>query len=73
MTATNVIEEIKHLPPGEQAEVIEFAFQLARKRQLSGEELGELARHMVEAEDPARANRLQEEIVRGFYGGGPHA
>jgi hypothetical protein len=28
---------------------------------------------MVEANDPAAANRLTEEIVRGFYGPEPHA
>jgi hypothetical protein len=30
MTATKVIEEIKHLPPAEQSQVIQFAFELAR-------------------------------------------
>lgn len=73
MSATQVIEEIKHLPPAEQAEVIRFALQLARKRQLTGEELGGLANQMVEAKDPVVASQLREEIVRGFYGGAPHA
>jgi hypothetical protein len=68
MSASQVIEEIKHLPPAEQAEVIRFAYQLARKRQLTGEELGELAKQMVESTDPVEAGRLREEIVRGFYG-----
>ena len=73
MTATAVIEEIEQLPPEEQSRVIQFAIELARKRQLTGKELGELARRMVETKDPAEADRLQEEIVRGFYGGKPHA
>ena len=73
MSASQVIEEIKHLPPAEQAEVIQFAYRLARQSQLSGKELGGLAKQMVEAEDPAEAGRLREEIVRGFYGGEPHA
>ena len=73
MTATAVIEEIEQLPPEEQSRVIQFAIELARKRQLTGKELGELARRMVEAKDPAEADRLQEEIVRGFYGDEPHA
>ena len=73
MTATAVIEDIEQLPPEEQSRVIQFAIELARKRQLTGKELGELARRMVEAKDPAEADRLQEEIVRGFYGGKPHA
>jgi len=73
MSANQVIEEIKHLPPAEQVEVIRFAFQLARKRQLTGEELGALANQMIEAKDPATASQLREEIVRGFYGSEPHA
>jgi hypothetical protein len=53
--------------------VIEFARQVAEKGPLSPEELGELAQRMVEAKDPAEADRLQQEIVRGFYGGELHA
>jgi hypothetical protein len=73
MTATAVIEEIEQLPPEEQSRVIQFALALARRRRLTGKELGELAGRMVETKDPAEADRLQEEIVRGFYGGEPHA
>jgi hypothetical protein len=71
MTATAVIDEIKQLPREEQSRVIRFVNELARQRQLSGEELGALAKQMVEAKDPAEASRLEEEIVRGFYGGEP--
>ncbi len=35
--------------------------------------LGQLAKRMVEAKDPAEADRLQEQIERGFYGGQAHA
>lgn len=73
MSATSVIEEIKQLPPREQAEVIQFTSQLARQRQLAPEELGALARQVVEARTPAEASRLQEAIVRGFYGNEAHA
>jgi hypothetical protein len=73
MTARAVIEEIEQLPPEEQSRVIQFVNELARKRQLTGKELGELATRMVEEKDPVEADRLQEEIVRGFYGGGPNA
>ena len=73
MTAVEIIEEIKRLPQGEQTKVIEFARQVAGVRALAPEELGELAKRMVEAQDPAEADRLQEEIVRGFYGGPSHA
>ena len=69
MTATAVIEEIKQLPRTEQSRVIQFAFELARQRQLSGNELAELAQQMVDAKDPAEIKKLREEIHRGFYGG----
>ena len=68
MTATAVIEEIKHLPRAEQSRVIQFAFELARERQLSGEGLGKLAQQMVDSKDPAEIKKLREEIHRGFYG-----
>jgi hypothetical protein len=68
MTAVEIIEEIKRLPREERARVIEFARQAGEDRRLSPEELGQLAKRMVEAKDPIEADRLQEEIVRGFYG-----
>ena len=68
MTATAVIEEIKHLPRAEQSRVIQFAFELARERQLSGEELTGLVQQMVDSKDPAEIKRLRENIHRGFYG-----
>lgn len=68
MTAVEIIEEIKRLPPAEQSAVVEFARHVGESRPLSPEELGHLARRMVEAKDPMEADRLQQEIVRGFYG-----
>ena len=68
MTATTVIEEIKHLPREEQSRVLHFAFEMARERQLSGEELTELAQRMADANDPAEKKQLRAEIHRGFYG-----
>ena len=68
MTANAVIEEIKQLPRAEQSRVIQFAFELSRQRELSGEELGKLAQQMVDSKDPAEIKRLREEIHRGFYG-----
>ena len=80
MSAAAVIEEIKLLPPDEQSRVIQFALELARghgpsgnRRELTPEELGALAQQMVDTKDPAEADRLQAEIVRGFYGDEPHA
>lgn len=68
MTTSKVIEEIMRLPREEQSRVLEFAFALARKRQLSGKELAALAQRMVDSDDPAEVERLKAEITRGFYG-----
>ena len=68
MTASAVIEEIKQLPRAEQSRVLHFAFELARERQLSGEELAALAQRMADSNDPTEKKRLREEIHRGFYG-----
>ena len=73
MSAQEIIEEIKRLPQEEQSLVLEFARHAGESRLLNPEELGRLAKRMVEANDPAEADRLQEEIVRGFYGGQSHA
>lgn len=73
MTALDIIEEINRLPAEERAKVIEFARRADQNCPLSPDELGKLAKRMVEAKDPAEAERLQEQIVRGFYGGEPHA
>ena len=63
-----MIEEIKHLPREEQTRVIQFAFELARERQLSGKELASLAQRMVDSNDPDEVEKLKGEITRGFYG-----
>lgn len=68
MTAAAVIEEIKHLPHAEQSRVIEFAFELASKRQLPGGKLAELAQRMADTDDETEAQKLRDEIHRGFYG-----
>ena len=73
VTATEIIEEIKRLPRQEQVKVAEFARQAVEISLLTPEELGELAHRMVETSDPAEADRLEQEIVRGFYGEKPHA
>lgn len=73
MTTAEIIEEIKRLPRAEQIKVAEFARHVAEDPPLSPEDLGELAKRMVEAKDSTEADRLQKEIVRGFYGGGSHA
>ena len=73
MTAVEIIREIKRLPKAEQNQVIEFARKSSETGALAPDKLGKLAKRMAEAKDPAEADRLQEEIVRGFYGGQSHA
>ena len=57
----------------EQKRVLEFARKAGEMGALAPDELGWLAKQMVEAEDPAEADWLQVEILRGFYGGRSHA
>jgi len=68
MTAAKVIEEMNDLPPEEQAKVIQHAFELARHRQLSADELGDLAERLASSKDPAEITRLKSAMTRGFYG-----
>ena len=73
MTAIRVIEEIKRLPGAERLKVVAFARQAEENAPLTPEELGQLAKRMAETDDPVEAGRLEQEIVRGFYGGESHA
>jgi hypothetical protein len=68
MSASQVIEEIKHLPRAEQSRVLRFAFELARERQLPGQELSGFAQKLADSKNPAEAKALRDEIHRGFYG-----
>ncbi len=63
VSATEVIEEIKQLSAAEQAEVIQFALQLARTRPLTAGELTSLAQRMVECDDPAEVERLKSSLA----------
>ena len=69
MTAAKIIEEIKNLPPEQQAEVIRFTYRLDAERKLTGDELSALAKRMTDTADPAEAALVREAIIRGFYGG----
>ena len=68
MTAAKVIEELDGLPPEEQAKVIQHVFDLAQRRQLSADELGDLAERLANSSDPAEILRLKSAMTRGFYG-----
>jgi hypothetical protein len=73
MTSGEIIEEIKRLPDEERQKVLEFARANLDGGQLTGKEIAELTRKMVSSRDTAEAARLEEEIIRGFYGAEPHA
>lgn len=73
MTAVEIIEEIKRLPKAEQSKVLEFAHKVAESRMLKPEELGALARQLAETSDAAEAQRIEDKLVRGFYGTDPNA
>ena len=69
MTATDIIEEIKRLRSKEKAEVlIALLRSQTTKRQLSPDELVALADQMVASKDPEEADRLEKQILAGFYG-----
>ena len=69
MTAVEIIREIESLSPEEKAKVLGFLMQSQGKgRTLSPDELVALADKMVAAADSDTADRLEAEILRGFYG-----
>lgn len=68
MTADQIINQIKSLPRDQQSQVIQFAVELARSRQLPGEDLKLIAERMLQTSDPSEKQRLKDELTRGFYG-----
>ena len=69
MTASQIIEEIKRLPSEEKTEVlIALLRSQTTKRQLSPDELVALADRMVATKDSEEADRLEKQILAGFYG-----
>lgn len=69
MTAGEIIREIEQLPSQEKAEVLSVLLRSqTKKSRLSPDELVALADQMVAARDPAEADRLEAEILAGFYG-----
>jgi ABC-type ATPase with predicted acetyltransferase domain len=68
VTATQIIQEIKRLPSKEKAEVLIALLRSQTTRQLSPDELVVLADQMVATNDPEEADRLEKQILAGFYG-----
>ena len=74
MSAAEIIEQIRQLPEDEREKVKRFTQLNLEPGQLSGKELSALAQRMIDAKDTAEGDRLQKEIIRGFYGdAGPDA
>ena len=68
MTAVQIIEEIRHLPPEEKERVVGFVRSLERQRKLSSEELNGLAQKLADARTDEEAAALKQQITAGFYG-----
>jgi NADH:ubiquinone oxidoreductase subunit E len=69
VTASQIIEEIKRLPSKQKAEVLSTLLRSQKnKGMLSPAELVTLADRMVATKDPKEADRLEKEILVGFYG-----
>lgn len=68
MTATQVIAEIKALPPNGRDEVLRFTRSLDTAHTLSPDELEVLAKKLAATNDRQEAARLKEELTTGFYG-----
>jgi len=74
MSAVEIIEQIRQLPEREREKVKRYTEMNLEPGQLTGKELADLAEKMIAARDPAEADRLEKEIIRGFYGdAGPDA
>ncbi|HEY3600899.1 MAG TPA: hypothetical protein VGK72_02990 [Chthoniobacterales bacterium] len=68
MSAAQIIEAIKKLPPEERIEVVRFAREYETVPKLSPEQLGELSKCLANATDPVEIAQLEKALVNGFYG-----
>jgi hypothetical protein len=68
MSAVEIIEAIKALPPEQRAEVVQFAVQYEPIRKLTAEELGDLAAQLARAQGAEEAAGIGNAIINGFYG-----
>jgi len=69
VTTSEIIEEIARLPSNEKAQVLNALLRSqTEKGMLTPEELVALADQMVAAKDTEEADRLQKQILAGFYG-----
>ena len=68
MSAAQVIEAIKGLPPEERLDVVRFAREYGTVPRLTPEQLGEMGERLASATDPAEIAALESAFINGFYG-----
>ena len=68
MTAMEIINEIRHLAPGEKVQVVRYVRTLDDGRAMSGPELTELACRLAEEPSQDKSQKLKDQIQGGFYG-----
>ena len=70
MSASQIIEAITQLAPEQRADVVRFArkFEGELVRQLTPEELGELAERLVAVTSEEEAEAIKKVMIDGFYG-----
>jgi hypothetical protein len=68
MSAAQIIEAIKKLPPEERLEVVRFAREYETVPKLTPEQLAHLGQRLAEATDPAEIAQLEKALLNGFYG-----
>jgi hypothetical protein len=68
MTAVEIIDEIRHLEPGEKVQVVRYVRTLDDGRALSGVELTQLACRLAEETCPSKSQMVKDQIHGGFYG-----
>jgi hypothetical protein len=68
MSAAQVIEAIKELPPEERLDVLRFVREYETAPKLPPEQLGEVGERLAHATDPEEIATLEKAIMNGFYG-----
>ena len=68
MSATQIIEAIKELPPEERLSVVHFAREYETVPRLTPEQLGELGERLANATEPTEIAALEKALINGFYG-----
>ena len=68
MAAVEIIDEIRHLAPGEKVQVVRYVRTLDDGQPLSGPELTQLACRLAEEPNPDKSQKITDQIHGGFYG-----